>query len=31
MFIMASASMGYVELLRRIDLLKPLPFSPAKL
>ena len=31
MFIMASASTGYVELLRRIDLLKPLPFKPARL
>jgi len=31
MFIMASSSNGYVELLRRIDLLKPLPFSPARL
>ena len=31
MFIMASAATGYVELLRRIDLLKPLPFAPARL
>ncbi len=31
MFIMTTASTGYVELLRRIDLLKPLPFSPARL
>ncbi|MHB8634848.1 MAG: putative ABC exporter domain-containing protein [Fimbriimonadaceae bacterium] len=31
MFIMASAATGYVELLKRIDLLKPLPFSPARL
>lgn len=31
MFIMSSAATGYTELLRRIDLLKPLPFAPARL